>query len=411
MKHNLLIYMAGDNDLGEGEKSKAVQDIVEIETEGPSDALSIFVQADGNKQGDTVRYKIIKRTQEGSKPESENIAQDGFEVDSGSPEALKDFLNAGAVHDGDVSNSLIIWSHGSGQMPDLTSKFGLRQGSLFTHYYEDANNEIKKYVAPDWSSNSSLDAQEFTKNNIFNQQFSLIGFDACLMASLEVLYELRQYAEVFVASLDEVPLLGWPYVDVLKSFKKGYVDDVSWNIAKDITDTYIAFYTSQESVDYANCTAIRSSALEYFALTVEIFAKECLSMLDHAEFGKKIENNVILPAFNECHSVYGPAADILSVMFHVAKYLDDYAKENILFEDSAKKITTALEQIKELAKGFLYFKETLEDSNETTLCGISAWRLMFKSDKWKKQIDHYKTLQFYQKSPSWGNFIMKMFTK
>ena len=89
MKNNLLVYMAGDNDLGAGENSKAVQDIVEMETEGPSDDLSIFVQADGNKQGDTVRYKIIKRTQEGSKPESENIAPDGFEVDSGSPEALR----------------------------------------------------------------------------------------------------------------------------------------------------------------------------------------------------------------------------------------------------------------------------------------------------------------------------------
>ncbi|CAK8723018.1 MAG: hypothetical protein CDV28_1372 [Candidatus Electronema aureum] len=128
MKHNLLVYMAGDNDLGAGLNSKAVQDIIEMETEGSSENLSIFVQADGNKEGDTVRYKIIKRTQEGSKPESENIAPDGFEVNSGAPETLKKFLKLGTILDENVRNSLIIWAHGTGQRADELSKLGIRRG-------------------------------------------------------------------------------------------------------------------------------------------------------------------------------------------------------------------------------------------------------------------------------------------
>jgi hypothetical protein len=406
MKHNLLVYMAGDNDLGAGENSKAVQDIIEMETEGPSENLSIFVQADGNKEGDTVRYKIIKRTQEGSKPESENIASDGFEVDSGSPEALKEFLDIGTVFDDNVKNSLIVWSHGSGQMADPLSKFGGRRPSLFTHHDKDG----RKYVAPDWSSNSSLDAQDFTTNDIINQQLSLFGFDACLMASLEVLYELREYAEIFVASLDEVPLEGWPYVEVLKSFKKSHTDDIFWNISKEIVDAYIIFYNAKESVDYVNCTAIRSTILEDFSSTVEMFSKECLSMLDHIEFGEAIENNVLLKAFNECHSVYGPAVDILSIMFYVAKYTDKYSKVNILFEESSKNIANALNQLNGLMENNIYFKETSESSSQKTRCGISVWRLMFRAE-WKKQVDHYKTLQFYKKYPSWGNLIMRLFTR
>ncbi|CAK8722998.1 MAG: hypothetical protein CDV28_1661 [Candidatus Electronema aureum] len=232
------------------------------------------------------------------------------------------------------------------------------------------------------------------------------------MASLEVLCELRQYAEIFVASLNEVPLDGWPYVEVIKKFKRNYQEDTFWNIAKEIVDVYIAFYNSKESVDYANCTAIRSSILEAiledFASIVELFSKECLSNLEHVEFGEKIENNVMLPAFKKCHSVYGPATDILSIMSYVAKYLDEYSRENILFKEASNKIIKALNQLNDLIVNNISFKETSKNSSQKMLCGVSVWRLMYE-EKWNMQIDCYKTLQFYKKYPSWGNLIMKIF--
>jgi len=49
-----------------------------------------------------------------------------------------------------------------------------------------------------------------------NRKFDLLGFDSCLMGMLEVGYELRNAAEVMVASQGLTPAAGWPYNLVLQ---------------------------------------------------------------------------------------------------------------------------------------------------------------------------------------------------
>ncbi|HRH79480.1 MAG TPA: clostripain-related cysteine peptidase [Thiobacillaceae bacterium] len=80
----------------------------------------------------------------------------------------------------------------------------------------DARNALRAGPAPDFD-------------------YSLIGFDACLMGSLEALYQLKDIVSVIVASEEEEPRTGWRYDLVLERLRTdpqdletlgaGFVDD------------------------------------------------------------------------------------------------------------------------------------------------------------------------------------------
>ncbi len=53
------------------------------------------------------------------------------------------------------------------------------------------------------------------------QRFELIGFDACLMATLEVANALVPYGEYMVASEEQEPGHGWDYTPILQSLQNG----------------------------------------------------------------------------------------------------------------------------------------------------------------------------------------------
>jgi hypothetical protein len=47
------------------------------------------------------------------------------------------------------------------------------------------------------------------------RHLSIIGMDACLMAMIEVQYQVRKFADVMVASQEVEPMHGWPYDKIL----------------------------------------------------------------------------------------------------------------------------------------------------------------------------------------------------
>ena len=48
------------------------------------------------------------------------------------------------------------------------------------------------------------------------RRLDVIGMDACLMAMLEVQYQIRQFADILVSSQDVEPIDGWPYTELLQ---------------------------------------------------------------------------------------------------------------------------------------------------------------------------------------------------
>ena len=83
---------------------------------------------------------------------------------------------------------LVLWDHGGGSI----------------HGYGDSQN-----------LSSVIDIQEAIKNS--GVHFDIIGYDACLMATLDSAYSLKDYADYYVASEETEDGYGWDYKKIMET--------------------------------------------------------------------------------------------------------------------------------------------------------------------------------------------------
>ncbi len=154
-----------------------------------------------------------------------HITEDGiYKVKSfskakmGQSSTLTKFLNY--VHDNYKSENydLVFWDHGGGPIYG----YGLDE---FSRTDMLTLNEIKVAI----SSSSFKDTK-----------FELIGFDACLMSSVEVANAMKDYAKIFISSEETEPGYGWDYTFLRDVNTKS--DGVT--IGKSIVDYYTSYYKS-----------------------------------------------------------------------------------------------------------------------------------------------------------------------
>lgn len=73
------------------------------------------------------------------------------------------------------------------------------------------------------------------------QPLDLLGMDACLMANIEVAYEIRNSVAFLVASEELVPAHSWPYAEVYKSLQDN-PDQTAGEFAASIVNQYVSYY-------------------------------------------------------------------------------------------------------------------------------------------------------------------------
>lgn len=191
----VLIYMAADNDL----EAFALRDLEELARVGGGAGVRWLVQLDRapDDPGDA-RYTdaalLGVAAWQGAKrleitPGAAVELEDLGEVDMGRPETLRDFLAWGVAEAPAARTAVILWNHG-GAWP----AFGWDQTDGGVLSLAD----IKSGLA-DGAAAAGLD------------HVDLLGFDACLMGSVEAMLELASIAEVYVASEETQPGHGWDY--------------------------------------------------------------------------------------------------------------------------------------------------------------------------------------------------------
>jgi len=145
------------------------------------------------------------------------LVETGGAKSMGEASTLTDFMKY--VYDNYKTDlySLILWDHGAGPI----GGFGVDEV-----YDSDMLTlaELEK----------ALRDSPFSKDN----KLEIIGFDACLMATIEVAAVFDEYADFLVASQDIEPGLGWDYT-FLNKINKG-IDSVEFG--KSIVDEYLGFY-------------------------------------------------------------------------------------------------------------------------------------------------------------------------
>ncbi|MDQ1371675.1 MAG: hypothetical protein QG582_589, partial [Candidatus Thermoplasmatota archaeon] len=194
-KWTFAVYADGDNNL----EYYAYLDFLEMALVGSSPEVNLVIQIDrvpgySNDSGDWTDAKRFLVTQ-GMEPLAENAYEDLGEVNMGDGAVLADFAADTFDRFRADHTSLILWDHGSGWYGGCCRDMTSANDSLGTDEMRQAMEETVAVVGA---------------------KVAVIGFDACVMGSMEVCYAFEGLCEDFVASEDMLPGTGWPYDAILQ---------------------------------------------------------------------------------------------------------------------------------------------------------------------------------------------------
>jgi len=215
-KWTFIIYMAADNDL----ESAAIADFNELEAVNYGAApISILVLLDRHKDYDMTngnwsdtRLFEIKPDPNGLNPAfcssridcpELGLSKDSeTELNTANPMVLSGLIDfAKRVYPAE-RYALFIWGHGT----------GWRGG--FNNYNLP---EPAKAVAFDDADDNYMSLPSFGRA-VDGKGLSVIAFDTCFGALLEVAYQIRNDAELFVGSEGEIMSTGWNYTALFTEF-------------------------------------------------------------------------------------------------------------------------------------------------------------------------------------------------
>jgi hypothetical protein len=210
--YTVMVYMCG-SDL-ESQGGSATLDLQEMLDAEFGDNVNLVIQTGGCSDWypDVISDGGVQRwcIKNGEFYELENLGQANM-LDSGT---LSDFINFSASNFPANRYSLIFWDHGG--------------GSVYGYGYDEMYPEAYMFL-PDI-------AYALSSSGV---KFDMIGFDACLMGTIETAYMLEPYADYMVGSQETEPANGWNYTPWLTALGQNTSMDTV-EIGAAIVDSFIS---------------------------------------------------------------------------------------------------------------------------------------------------------------------------
>ena len=189
-KVTIMIYMCG-TDL-ESRSSMATRDLVEMTKANLSNNVRIIVYTGGcARWNNSVVSSDRNQIYEIKKGGLERLSADMGNAAMTDPQTLTSFIKWCSQRYPANRNELILWDHGGGSV----------SGYGYDEKYPRSGSMTLAGI------NEALKAGGVT--------FDFIGFDACLMATLETGLMLDSYADYMIASEETEPGIGWYYTNWL----------------------------------------------------------------------------------------------------------------------------------------------------------------------------------------------------
>lgn len=254
----IMVYLCG-SDL-ESEHGMATADLNEmLHAELNDDKVNIIVETGGAKKWNNSviknntnqRYRV---TSKGLVRLDDNVGKKSM-VD---PNTLVDFIQFCAKNYPANRYMLILWDHGGGAI----SGYGYDQTASGTMTLDKIHSALNKGGV----------------------KFDFIGFDACLMATLETAVVTEPYADYLIASEESEPGTGWYYTNWLSALSKN-TSIGTVELAKTLIDNF----TDVSKKNYPGCnTTLSVVDLAEFAKTVpdafNDFSADISKMLDDKDY-------------------------------------------------------------------------------------------------------------------------------
>lgn len=347
----ILIYMAADNTLA----SASLLDLNEMEAAPLPDNVQVIVQLD---DGQTRRLRI-QPDDDPTAVSSPVLAEMGTQ-NMGSPDTLRDFIAWGTANYPANHTALILWNHGAGWQGIATDNSSADQLTL---------PELADALTP------------------LAQPFDLLGFDACLMAQLELFAGLSSVAQTAVASPALTPGTGWDYTAWLTQLANNPRQDGA-ALAKTIVQTFAAYYAQSDRDDFVTITAVSlphiprlTAAIDHLAEQINTQPTLLASAVSDARSGAAIYSDPTLAA----DTTANPAAAI-----DLGRFAAIFAQRSPdpLAAQAAEQITQALAEAilaHEAGSGFRQISGVAinlpatpagEDANYRQMTTLTGWHAL-----------------------------------
>ncbi len=227
----IFVYLCG-TDL-ESDEQAASSDLQEMMDAGAGANVRFVVQTGGTKKWavpEVIPNDRISRLD----VYGNDIAAvyQGDLQNMGEAGTLRDFVTWGFENYQAKRYGLVLWNHGSGSI----------SGVCFDELYD----------------NDSLTLEEIGEALAGHEKaFEMIGFDACLMATLETAQAVMPFADYLVASEELEPGSGWDYRSI-GSFLAGNPDADGAELGRVVADSFLASNTlaEDEAISTMSVTAL-----------------------------------------------------------------------------------------------------------------------------------------------------------
>lgn len=262
----VFVYMCG-SDLESGQAS-ATDDMVEME-EATANCpnLRFIIEADGTEEWQNNICKNNKKQRLIIENGFTDIIETGKSTNMGDPDTFRNFITWGIAKYPSEYMVLDFWNHGSGSI----------NGVCFDETYDMDSLTLQEI-------DSVLSTAGLTR------KFELIGFDACLMSTIEVANILVPYGKYMLASQNLESGYGWDYRGFSSGINGGAKSGDT--LGKYLADAYYkGTIRTYEAAD-ATQAVIDLSKIDEFIKAFNLYAK------DAYDYGSDKLNQVIKAAKN-----------------------------------------------------------------------------------------------------------------
>ena len=271
-KLTLMVYICGSNleSMG-GSASWDIQEMVQNYPGG--DDVSVILMTGGSRKWyygfKADQIMIHEAGLRGIRPVWSSASETCSFQSMGDPATLEFFLKYGIEHYRAQDYALILWDHGGGPLKGIC--------------WDETQNMDQLTVS---EMTSAL------RMSLGAKKLAWIGFDACLMGSMEMACELAPYARYMIASQETEPATGWDY-SFLRELPK---DRDGAETGRRIIDAYFEkTKTATEEltlscIDLSRMTALTKSLDDFFAplaltLSPDSFPKYSAERMNTVSFG------------------------------------------------------------------------------------------------------------------------------
>lgn len=238
----IFVYLCG-TDL-ESEGGAATADLIEMMEAGAGGNIRFVVQTGGTAQwmADDVipsdraaRFDIYD--------EDMFALWEGPQQNMGDPATLSGFVQWGFENFNAQRYGLVLWNHGSGSI----------NGVCFDELH-------------DFDSLSLAEIGEALSG--YESAFEFIGFDACLMATIETAQAVSPFADYMIASEELEPGSGWDY-KAFGSFLRDHPQADGAQLGQAVADSFLAFNQENGDEEISTLSVTRLAAIPALAQAMD----------------------------------------------------------------------------------------------------------------------------------------------